>query len=140
MSDNEDKPKGENILNSKNQQLSPLEIVEVCARAGDSKKARDILVLDVGSIISVTDYFVILSGSSDRQVKAISDFILSSTRDLSIKPISTEGYRQSEWVLIDFGSVVVHVFVQEARNFYRIERLFKDAERIDWNQPRSAVG
>ncbi|MFN8016086.1 MAG: ribosome silencing factor [Acidimicrobiia bacterium] len=114
--------------------MSPLEISEICAQACDSKKAIDIKILDVGDILNIAQYFVICSGSSDRQVKAIVDSLIRQTRKLSIKPIGIEGERELEWVCVDFGDVIVHVFLNESRDFYKIERLFKDAESIDWHE------
>jgi len=120
------------ITNSSKNYLSPIELSELCASASDSKKAKDILVLDVGEIIGIAEYFVVCSGSNDRQVKAISDAILNAAFQCNVKPISVEGQREGEWILLDFGTVVVHIFHDEYRKFYRIERLFKDAHKIEW--------
>jgi len=128
------------IKNSSKNYLSPLDLSELCALAGDAKKAKDILVLDVGAIIGIAEYFVVLSGSNDRQVKAISDSILKAAHECRITPISVEGQREGEWILLDFGTVVAHVFLEEFRNYYRIERLFKDAQKIQWRTQQKRAG
>lgn len=97
-------------------------------------------MLDVGDILGIAEYFVVCSGGTDRQVKAIADAVSRQSRNFSIKPISVEGMRQAEWILIDFGNVVVHIFVEEARQFYRIERLFKDANRVQWRTLNQQAG
>ena len=83
---------------------------------------------------------MICSANNDRLVSAITDTIQRQARNFSIKPISIEGDRQAEWVLLDYGSVVVHVFLEEARQFYRIERLFKDAPDVAWRSLDEAAG
>lgn len=103
------------------------------AVAADDKLATDTLVIDVGEIFSVTDYFVITSGSSTRQVHAIVDGIEESlTAQGGPKPVRIEGDREREWVLIDYGPFVVHVFNREQRDFYQLERLWGDRPRVDW--------
>ncbi|HET6402970.1 MAG TPA: ribosome silencing factor [Candidatus Kapabacteria bacterium] len=92
------------------------------------KKAEDIHVLDLTKITSMTDYFVIATGSSDRQVKAIAENVVSQMRDVEgTKPWRSEGWDSLQWVIIDFVDFVVHVFQSEARRFYNIERLWADA-------------
>jgi ribosome-associated protein len=94
----------------------------------------------VGNILGIAEYFVICSASNDRLVSTIVDTIERQARSFSIKPISTEGEAQAEWVLIDYGNVVVHIFLNEARDFYRIERLFKDAPVAQWRSLDEAAG
>ena len=94
----------------------------------------------MGDILGIVEYFVVCSASNDRLVAAITDAIQRQTRSFSIKPVSVEGARQAEWVLLDYGSVVVHVFLEDARQFYRIERLFKDAARMPWRSLDEAAG
>ena len=92
------------------------------------KKAEEIHVLDLTKITSMTDYFVIATGSSDRQVKAIAENVVSQMRDTEgTKPWRSEGWDGLQWVIIDFVDFVVHVFQSEARKFYNIERLWADA-------------
>ena len=91
------------------------------------KKATDIKILDVRGITSMTDYFVICTGTSDMQVKAIAENILGKLRERGVKPWKSEGWDALQWVIVDFVDVVVHVFGETARTFYHLERLWADA-------------
>jgi len=102
------------------------------ARAAADKLAHDVLILQVRDLIAITDHFVIASGSTDRQVKAIGEAIEERLRADGVKPIRREGERDMRWLLIDFADIVVHVFQDEARAFYELERLWKDAPVIGW--------
>jgi ribosome-associated protein len=96
-------------------------------------KADDTIVLEVGNLLSVTDYFVVTSASNRRLVGAIVDDIEESVRDEHGRsPVRREGVGEQQWVLIDYGDVVVHVFVDEVRAYYEIERLYRDVSRVDW--------
>jgi len=104
--------------------------MELAQRVGElalEKKANDVVILDVTGLTSITDAFVICSGSTDVQVKAITDHILDEMSTVE-KPISKEGYDNREWVLLDYVSVVVHVFHESAREYYSLERLWPDAK------------
>ena len=98
-----------------------------CANAALDKKALGLVILKVKEISSFTDYFIICSGSSDRQVKAISDSVESVLKKSGVLPLGIEGARTGQWVLMDYGDVVVHVFYEPVREFYDIERLWSDA-------------
>jgi ribosome-associated protein len=105
----------------------------LAARAADDKKATDTRVLDVGRILAIADVFVIASAPSGRQVKAITDEIEDRLKaEAGIGPLRIEGLRDLSWVLLDYGDVVVHVFSDEMRAFYEIERLYRDAVVVDW--------
>jgi len=109
--------------------------VAVATAAASAKKGDDIVALDVGDILSITDAFVITSGSNVRQVRTIVDEIEKAMKDqLSAPPTSVEGLDDASWVLLDFGDIVVHVFLDETRAYYELERLWADAPRIDWEQ------
>lgn len=100
--------------------------------AVDSKKAQDIVVLDLTAKTDVCDYFVICSATSNPQTDAIVDEVREKVRtNCGVTAISTEGRERRNWVLIDFGSVVVHVFKPETRDFYRLEKLWGDAPEVD---------
>lgn len=105
--------------------------LERAVQAANDKKAVQIVVLDLKGIATFTDYFVICSGKSARQVQAISDEIEEQLLGLAIKPIHIEGYQKAEWVLMDYGDFIVHIFVENARLFYDLERLWHDAGRIE---------
>lgn len=103
------------------------------ARIIDDKKGTDILVLPVGEIVGITEYFVIATASNVRQVGAIVDAVLGEVREATGRgPLRSEGVREKQWVLVDYGDVVVHVFADEARRFYEIERLYKDLTPVQW--------
>lgn len=112
----------------------------IAARAAADKKADDILVLEVGDIIAITDVFVITSGSNTRQVRTICDEIeVALKRDAGVKPRGVEGLDDASWVLLDYADLVVHVFLQETRDYYALERLWTDAPRIAWEPSSSAA-
>lgn len=102
----------------------------VCARAAIDKKAENIQVLDLSEISSFTDYFVICSGVSDRQVQAIADSVKHVMEASGHELISSEGYTDGRWVLMDFGDVVIHVFLDALREYYDLENLWSDAPRV----------
>ena len=108
------------------------------ARAAAGKQATDIAVLDVHELIVITDYFVICSASSNRQVKTVIEAIEDSIRELGEKPIRREGEDEAGWWLLDYVDVVVHVFGEEERAYYDLERLGRDAPRLDWQEPDAA--
>lgn len=112
--------------------LESREIALLAASAAASKKAIDPVVLDVADTLVITSYFVIASGGSDRQVAAIADEVERVLREQAgVKPIGREGERERKWVLLDFVDVVVHVFQPEEREFYRLEKLWSDAPRLE---------
>jgi ribosome-associated protein len=114
-------------------ELNPKELACVAARAADDKKATDTLVIEVGPILAVTEYFVITSASNRRLVRSLTDEVEARIRQVSGRsPLHTEGAREHQWVLIDYGDIVVHVFSDDTRSFYEIERLYRDAPFIDW--------
>jgi ribosome-associated protein len=113
--------------------LSARDLAVLVARTADDKKARDTLVIEVGPILAVTEYFVITSASNRRLVRSVTDDIEAIVRDATGRsPLRVEGAREQQWVLIDYGDVVVHVFSDETRSFYEIERLYRDAPFIAW--------
>ena len=103
------------------------------AQIGDALKATDILVLQVGDVLALTEYFVVLSGSNRRLVDALVEEVEARVRGATDRsPVRVEGARENQWVLIDYGDVVVHVFLSEIREFYEIERLYTDVPKVDW--------
>ena len=115
------------------------EIALTAARAAAAKQATDVTILDVHDLIVITDYFVIASGETDRQVKTILEEVERAVRDLGEKPVRREGDADSRWVLLDYIDVVVHVFAQEEREYYDLERLWRDAPRLGWNGSEQAA-
>jgi ribosome-associated protein len=109
----------------------------VAARAAASKTSEPTVVLDVGDLLGITDAFVITSGKNTRQVKAIADEVRLRVRESGHEtPPTTEGREDSSWLLLDYGDFVVHVFSLEAREHYALERLWADADRVDWDDTR----
>ncbi len=105
----------------------------VAARAADDKKADDVLVLDVGDTLGITDVFVIVSAPNTRLVSFLADTIEAEVKAAGGPgPIAVEGLDECSWVLMDFGGFVVHAFLEETRRFYDLERLWSDAPRIEW--------
>jgi len=101
-------------------------------RAAESKKATDIRVLDLSGVTSFADFFVICTGANQRQVQAISDEVGMQLKQQSGDlPISLEGYNQADWVLADYGDLLVHIFSPKARAFYDLERLWRNAKRVE---------
>jgi ribosome-associated protein len=99
-------------------------------RAAGDKKALDMVVLDLREIASFTDYFLITSGTNVRQVQAIADEIVEQLKKEGTRAARVEGYNAAEWVLVDYGDFIVHVFEDKARKFYDLERLWRDAARV----------
>jgi ribosome-associated protein len=107
------------------------ERVLVALHAASERKAHDLVVLDLREVASFTDYFIIASGMNVRQVHAIADAIEDELRKrLKVKPGRVEGYKSAEWVLLDYGDFIFHVFEEKARRFYDLERLWRDAARV----------
>lgn len=111
--------------------LTLAEKTRLCALAADSKKAADIVVLDVEPHSSIADHFLICSGTSDRQVQAIADAIADELAQQGEKPRAVEGYQQGSWILIDCIDLIVHVFSDESRRFYNLERLWHQAAQVE---------
>lgn len=107
------------------------EKTRICALAADSRKAHDIIVLDVGPLSSIADRFLICSGASDRQIRAIADAIRDELSKQGEKPIAVEGYDQGTWILMDCVDLILHIFDDETREFYDLEHLWHQAARIE---------
>ena len=113
--------------NTPKEDLAPRAMADVVVEAASDKKAEDILVLNVSEVTTIADLFVIVSGRGERQVQAIADEIVVKAKAAGRQPVGIEGYSAGRWVLIDLGDVVVHAFVPEERELYRLERLWGDA-------------
>ena len=111
--------------------LTPKEIAGIIVKTLDDKKARDIKLLKTTEVTILADYFVICTAGSTTQVKTLSDEVEKNLKEAGETPLRREGHRSSNWVLIDYSCVIVHIFLQETRDFYTLERLWSDAEDID---------
>lgn len=98
--------------------------------AAEERKAYDLRVLQLGEVTSFTDYFLICSGTSERQVQAIADAVKQTMKDERVRPLQVEGYNNGRWVLMDYGDFVVHIFDEQTRSFYGLERLWADAPDV----------
>jgi ribosome-associated protein len=107
----------------------------LCAQAALDKKAYDLVILEVSAFTSVTDYFVICTGRSDIQVQAICRAIEEALLKAAFRPLAVEGFTHGQWVLIDYGDVVVHVFYESVREFYNLEGLWVQAPRCELPEP-----
>ncbi|MEW6362462.1 MAG: ribosome silencing factor [Pyrinomonadaceae bacterium] len=106
--------------------------LQLAIRCAAEKKAERIVALDLKSIVSFTDYFAIVSGANPRQVQAIADEITEQLKkQFGRSPIRIEGYSSAEWILLDFGDFIFHVFDREARDFFDLERLWRDAAKVE---------
>lgn len=110
--------------------LAPEQIWHAAAEAADSKQAKDIKVLDLREITTFADFFLIASGSNARQIQAIADEIEIQLKELGEYPHSVEGYQNAEWVLLDYGDYLIHIFTEKARQYYDLERLWRDGKTI----------
>ncbi len=112
-------------------QAEPLTIAQTVVRVLDAKKAGGIKLLHVSDSTVLTDYFVICTGHSHTQIQSLADEVEYRLTQCGLKPRAVEGHRDTRWVLLDYGAVIVHVFSREARDFYKLEKLWATAEEID---------
>jgi ribosome-associated protein len=118
-----------------------LEDAKLCAEAADDKKAFDIIILDLRGLTYITDYFVICSGSNTTQVSAISDWVVQTLAKTGVHPSHIEGQAESSWVLMDYGNVVVHIFDEQTRAYYSLEKLWGDAAKVPFiSRPKVLQG
>jgi len=106
----------------------------LAARMAEEKKAEDIVILFIRDLLFITDFFVICSGRNRRQLQSISQEIKQALKEKGFKQLGAEGYEQGRWILLDYGSLVVHLFDQEMRKFYQLAELWADAPRIEWKE------
>lgn len=111
--------------------MTPKEIAQLAAKALDSKKGIDIKALETAHLTTLADYFVICTATSTTQVKALADACEKQLKEAGEPPHHVEGHRGGSWILLDFSSVVVHIFMEETREFYGLERLWSDATPVD---------
>ena len=106
--------------------------VRLAVESALAKKAEDLCVLDLRELSSFTDFFLVMNGSSSRQNAAVAEAVEAALEPAGLRPLSVEGRESAEWILIDYGSLVVHVFSQTARDRYSLEKLWGDAPRVDF--------
>ncbi|XOF32348.1 MAG: ribosome silencing factor [Candidatus Electrothrix sp. YB6] len=118
-------------LKKEHRERTSLELATVCARIALDTKAEELVILDVRSQASFTDYFLIMSGRSSRHVQGLAEVIEEKLRSKRVSSQHSEGLREGMWVLLDFGDIVAHIFYKDQRKFYDLEGLWHDAPRVD---------
>ena len=108
-----------------------MDVLKIAAAAAEDKKARDIAALDISAIASFANWFLICTGDSTRQIQAISDEIEMRLKAFGVRPDHIEGYRNAEWLVMDYSDLVVHIFSKTARAYYDLERLWRDAVPVE---------
>ncbi len=108
-----------------------IEALKIAVNAADDKKAHDLVALDISEIASFANYFLLCTGDSSRQMQAIADEVEKRLKATGIRPSHVEGYQNSEWILMDYIDLVVHIFSKTARAYYDLERLWRDGKKLD---------
>ena len=118
----------------KKSSLTSLKLAKTAAKFASDKKAEDITVLDMRHVVNFCDFFVIATGNSTRQAQAIAEGVVEGFEELGTKISRKEGFREGHWVLVDVGSVLIHVFERETREFYGLDHLWQDAKPVNWQK------
>lgn len=121
-------------LNEGRTEIELIDIAILCARFAEERKGRDIKVLEVGEILPITEFFVLVTGTSPRHVKALTQDLTKKFKENKFGVPSVEGSDVGWWVLLDGGGVIVHLFEEKAREFYELDSLWADARNIDWKE------
>ena len=116
--------------------LSPRQLLDAILAAAWERKAYDTVVLDAAEVIGYTDYLVIMTGRSTRHVSSVANFVTRELRNLGVRPMGEEGVRYGRWVVLDYGAVVMHIFLQELRELYDLEGLWSDCPRVEVQEPQ----
>ena len=118
--------------------MTQQEILEIAVKALDSKKAEDIYVIGIKDLTIIADYFIIANGNSTTQTRSLADEVEFKLSEAGIKPKQVQGNNGSNWIVLDYSDIVIHIFYKETREFYNLERLWRDGENIDiskWVKP-----
>ena len=105
------------------------DMVEICGRLADDKKALDVVIMDLSGLTDIADHFVIAGGTSERHVRTVADGIREGMKQEGVRPIAVEGYDEGRWVILDYQSVIVHIFLEPLRELYDLESLWIEAKR-----------
>lgn len=120
--------------------LKSRELALKAAEAALQKKALDVIILELGELTVIADYFVICSGESTTQVRAVAEFIEQDLARRGARPLGREGINFGHWALLDYGDVIIHIFEQETRQYYSLEKLWMDAKTVELNEDSSGMG
>jgi ribosome-associated protein len=108
-----------------------IDALKIAIKAADDKKGYDLVALDISGIASFADYFLLCTGDSSRQIQAIADEVEQQLEERGIRPSHVEGYKNAEWILMDYMDLIVHIFSKNARPYYDLERLWRDGKKLD---------
>jgi len=114
--------------------MTTIERARQIARILDEKKGEEIKILHIGDLTTIGDYFVVATGNSTTQVRALADAVDEKLSAEGLEPRRVEGYQSCQWILMDYGDVIAHVFLRETREFYALERLWSDAPLVEWEK------
>jgi ribosome-associated protein len=116
------------------------EKVRTCGTYADEKKAKDVLILELMGLTDIADYFLLASGTSERHVRTISEYVETNMKDIGVVPYSVEGHNDGRWVIIDYQNVIVHIFLETLRELYDLESLWIEAKRYRINKENKISG
>ena len=119
--------------------MKPEELAETLGRLADDKKAADIVVMDLEGLTDIADYFVIAGGTSERHVRTIADGIREGMKESKVRPAASEGYDEGRWVILDFQSVIVHIFLGSLRELYDLESLWLEAKKYRIKKEKKGI-
>ena len=120
--------------------LKSRELALNAAEAALGRKAQDVIILELGELTVIADYFVVCSGESTTQVRAIAEFVEQELARKGVRPMGREGLTFSHWVLLDYGDVIIHIFEKETRHYYSLEKLWMDAKTLELHEDSSGMG
>lgn len=103
-----------------------------CVDLLKEKKGQEIISLELKGLTIICDYFLIITATNSRQSQALADYLMEETSELNYPPLRVEGHREGEWILLDFGTIIVHIFLEDQRKYYNLERLWGDAPRVEY--------
>ena len=110
--------------------MEAFEKAKTCGMLAEEKKAKDVVIMKLDDLTDITDYFIVASGTSERQVKTIADNVEAGMKERGIKPYSVEGLRDGRWVIIDYQNIIVHIFLEQLRDLYDLESLWIEAKKF----------
>ncbi len=115
-----------------------MRLTKIAARAADVKKAEEVTIIEMREVLPITDFFVIGSGATTRQTKAIANWVETALAKEGLRPYMREGFNEGVWILLDYIDFVVHIFRNQEREYYQIEKLWKDAPIVEWRKSKAS--
>ena len=120
--------------------MEAIEKVQLAGRLAQEKKARDVLIVDLKGLTDIADYFLVVSATSERHVLALADHVEKALKDASIRPYAVEGYKEGRWVIMDYRSFVIHIFLEQLRELYDLEGLWMEAKKYRVETENKSIG